>query len=69
MSRPTLVDLNPDEHNQGSSYYPFMVTLDLSSKFRVLNKTDDPNFNVFNVITRTNEPKTLTKTCCMQLVN
>ena len=28
MTRPTLIDLNPDENNQGLRYYPFMVNLD-----------------------------------------
>ena len=28
MTRPTLIDLNPDENNQGLHYYPFMVNLD-----------------------------------------
>ena len=28
MSRPTLIDLNPDEYNQGLCYYPFIVNLD-----------------------------------------
>ena len=28
MDRPTLIDLNPDEHNQGLYQYPFMVSLD-----------------------------------------
>ena len=27
MARPTLVDLNLDEYNQGLHYYPFMVGL------------------------------------------
>ena len=28
MTRPCLVDLNPDEYSQGLSYNPFMVKLD-----------------------------------------
>ena len=28
MTRPTLIDLNPDEYNQGLCYYPFVVNLD-----------------------------------------
>ena len=29
MARPTLIDLNPDEYNQGLRCYPFMVNLDM----------------------------------------
>ena len=29
MTRPTLINLNPDKHNQGLRYYPFMVNLDI----------------------------------------
>ena len=28
MTRLTLVDLDPDEYNQGFCYYPFIVKLD-----------------------------------------
>ena len=28
MTRPTLIDLNPDEYNHGLRYYAFMVNLD-----------------------------------------
>ena len=28
MTRPTFIDLNPDECNQVLCYYPFMVNLD-----------------------------------------
>ena len=28
MNRPTLIDLNPNEHNQGLCYYPLMTNLD-----------------------------------------
>ena len=53
-------------------YYPFAVksdrcvgscnTLsDLSNKVCILNKTEDLNLSVFNMITGINEPKTLTK--------
>ena len=27
MTKPTLKDLNPDEHNQGLCEYPYMVNL------------------------------------------
>ena len=26
---PTLPDLNPDENNQGMSYYPFLISIDM----------------------------------------
>ena len=66
MARATLIDLNPDEYNQGLYYYPFMVNLDrcnkscntfydLSSKIGVQNKI------VFNMITEINESITLMK--------
>ena len=29
MTRPTFIDLNPNEYNQGMRYCPFMVNLDL----------------------------------------
>ena len=72
MTRPTLIDLNPDEYNQGLRYYPFMVNLekcsggyntldDRSSQICVPNKTEDLNLNVFNMITKINEFKTLKK--------
>ena len=28
MTRPTLIDLNPNKYNQGLCCYPFMVNLD-----------------------------------------
>ena len=28
MTRPTVIDLNQHEHNQGLRYYPFMISLD-----------------------------------------
>ena len=72
MTRQTLIDLNPDEYNQGWRYYPFMVNFDrcnvsynsLDNPFGricVPNKTEDVYVSVFNVITRINESKTLTK--------
>ena len=68
MSRPTLIDLNPVE----LKYYPFMIGLgkyngicndvdDLSTKICVPSKTTDINVQVFNIITRINEAKTLMK--------
>ena len=68
MTRSTLIDLNPVVLN----YYPFMISLDecsescyavddLSTKICVPNKTKYVNANVFNIITRANEAKTLLK--------
>ena len=55
-----------------TNYYPFMINLskcngsfkaltERSGKIWVLNKTEDVNLSVFNLITRKNEWKTLTK--------
>ena len=60
MNRPTLIDLNPNQHNQGLFYHVFMVNLekcngscntldDLSGKMSVLIKTKNVNF--FNIVT------------------
>ena len=57
----TLIDLNPDEYNQGLCYYPFMVNLyrysescntldDLSNRTCILNKIEDVNLSVFNML-------------------
>ena len=72
MTRPTLIDLNPDEYNQRLCYYPFMVNFDKctwgyntvddpSNKIYVPHKTKDVNVSVFKMITRINELKTLAK--------
>ena len=72
MSRPTLIDLNPDEYNQGLCYYPFIVNLDRchcsfstfsdpSGKTWVVNKTEDISLNIFNMVKRISESKALTK--------
>ena len=67
MTRPTLIDLNHVKFN----YFPFMISLDkcngscnnsvdeLSAKVYVPSKTKGVNVNVFNMITRMNETKTL----------
>ena len=58
-------------------YYPLMASLarcnrsfnildDLSSRICVLNKKEDVNLNVFNMITKINESKALKKTHFMQ---
>ena len=68
IARPTLIDLNPRQIH----YYPLIFSLDrcngfcntlnnLLSRIRVLNKTKDVNLNVFNMIARLNESKTLAK--------
>ena len=72
ITRPTLVDLNPDEYNQGFCWYPFLVSLDrckgscntlddLSSKIGISNITEDVNVHVFNMKTEKIEPKTIAK--------
>ena len=40
MNRPTLIDLNPDEYNQGFCYYPFIVNLERCNGR--CNTLDDP---------------------------
>ena len=68
MARYTLIDLNLVELD----YYLFMVCVikcngscniadDLSTKIFVPSETKDLNGQVFNIITRTNEAKTLVK--------
>ena len=72
ITQPTLINLQPNEYSQEFHYYPFSVKLDrcaescntinnLSNKVCVPNKTEDLNLKVFNMITRINELKTLTK--------
>ena len=68
MIQLTLINLHPNEYSQEFHYYPFAVKLDrsvgscntlndLSNKVCVLNKTEDLNLSVFNIITRINEKK------------
>ena len=70
--RHTHIDLNPDEFNQGLHYCPSVVNLDKyngsynslndpSGTKCVPNKTEDVNFNFFNMIARINELKILAK--------
>ena len=70
--RQPIINLHPNEYTQWLHYYPFVVNLDrcvrscntlndLSNKVCVLNKTEDLNLSVFDMITGTNESKTLTK--------
>ena len=72
MTQYTLSDLHSNECSQEFHYYPFAVKLDryvggcntfndLSNKVCVPNKTENLNLNMFNMITRTNESKTLRK--------
>ena len=69
MIQPNLFNLYPNEYSQEFHYYPFSVKLDrcvviilnLSSKVYILNKTEDLNLSVFNMITGINEPEPLTK--------
>ena len=68
FTRPTVIDLNSDENNQGLHHYPFMVNLgrcngscntldDLLSRISYLNKTEYVKLNVFNMITTTTTKK------------
>ena len=70
--QPTLINLHSNKYSQEFHYYPFAVKLnrcvgscntlnDLSNKVCFPNKREDLNLSVFNMITRINESKTLTK--------
>ena len=70
MIQPTLINLHPNECCQKFHYYPFATKLDsyveginsmndLLNKVCVLNKTEDLNLSMFNMITEINELKTL----------
>ena len=72
MIQPTLINLYPNEYNQEFHYNPLAVKLDrcvrssnylndLSNKVCIPNKTEDLNLSMFNMITRINESKILTK--------
>ena len=37
ITRPTLIDLNSDEHNKGFCYRPFMVNLDVTKIVTLMN--------------------------------
>ena len=65
-----LVDLNPDEYDQGLRYYPFMVHLDRcngsynilndpSGRIYIPNKTGEVNLWFLNMIARINGFKAL----------
>ena len=70
--QPILINLHPNEYSQEVHYYPFAVKVDkcvgscntlndLSNKVCVPNKTQDLNLSMFNMVTRINQLKTLTK--------
>ena len=70
--QPTLINLYLNEYSKEFHEYPFAVKLDkcvgscntlndLSDKLYVPNNTEDLNLSVFNMITRLNDSKTLTK--------
>ena len=72
MTQPTLINLHPNQYNEGLCYYPFAVNLDrcagscntldnLSQRVCVSNKVEDLNLSIFNMISGINELKTLTK--------
>ena len=74
----SLINLHPNEYCHKSHYYPFAVILgrcigscnsltDLSNKICVPNETEDLNLGLFNMVTRINESKTLTKHIIMQM--
>ena len=65
-TQPTLINLHPNEYNQGLCYYPFAVKLDICvGSYNTLNdlydevyfrnKTEDLNLSVFNMVTGINE--------------
>ena len=70
--QPTLINLHPNEYSQDLHYFPFPVKLDkcvgscntlndLSNRVCVPIKIEDLNIHDFNMITRKNESKVLTK--------
>ena len=70
--QPALINLHPNEYTQELHYYPFAVKLDrcvgscntlddISNKVSVLNKTEDLDIYVSNMITGKNESPILTK--------
>ena len=70
MIHRSLINLHPNEYSQEFHNYPFPVKLDkcvwccntindLSNRICVPNEIEDLNLTVFNMITETNESKTL----------
>ena len=71
-TRPTFLNLHPNEYIEGVCYYLFAVNLnrcirncntlnDLSNKVCVPSEIEDSNLSLFNMITIINESKTSTK--------
>ena len=72
MAQATLINLHNNEYSQRFRYFLFATSLDrcfgncntfngVSNKLCIPNKTGDLNLHTFNMITKTNESKTLTK--------
>ena len=68
MIQSTLIDSHPNEYSQKFHYYPVAIKLDrcietcnilndLSNRACVLNKTEDLNLSMFNMVTWINESK------------
>ena len=66
MTRPTLINLNPDEYNQVLHYYPFILDLDrcngscnslddTSGRICVPNKVEVVNLSVFYIYNNKNK--------------
>ena len=75
MTRPTIINLYPNEYRQEFHYYPFAVNLDrcvkscntfndLSNKVCITNNTEDLILSVFKLITEINDSKTLNDISC-----
>ena len=79
MTQVTLINLHPNEESQEFHYYPFVAKLDrcvwslntiMNDLFRnvgVLNKTEDLNLSMFNMITGINELKNISKADIKQI--
>ena len=72
ITRATLFNSSPDNYRQGLNYYLFLPKMDrcnescntfndFSNRIYVPSKTEDTNLHVFNIITKINESKTITK--------
>ena len=62
MIQPTFLNLRPNGYSPEYHYYPFFVKLDRCvGSCNTLNKTEDLNLSVFNMITGINKSKTLNK--------
>ena len=79
MTQVTLINLHPNEDSQEFHYYPLVAKLDrcvwslntiMNDLFRnvgVLNKTEDLNLSMFNMITGINELKNISKADIKQI--